>query len=223
MKSLFYLILITFYIAAASQTSYGVYLEYEDSVDGRVIRVDFRDLDDVYSNPKDAQREGGRRIAKMLAKEALSFTEKTTIRTSSRGMFTYTSREKDFFTSSRAHTFIEWIESCAELGKLEFLGVDDDYQVASVTQAFLRLIDHHKSTLEEDFILVEAKDFLAEDKSAWPLERMDSSVSLKTDLIPKFRKVLIRCTGKRVESVKEGICGLFRINESLMKNFVIEE
>lgn len=220
MKGLFYAVLITFCIAI-NPPSYGVYLEYEDSGDRRVIRVDFRNLEDVYSRDSDVHKEGGRRISKMLAKEALSFTDKMTVQTSQRGMFTFTLREKDFFTSPRAHTFIEWIESCAELGKLEFLGVDEEHQVSSVRQAFAQLINQHTSTLEEDFILME--ECIVEGEKGLPLERINSSLSFKSDLPSKFKKVLIRCTGKQAEAIKKEIHTLLHIHHSLMKNFVIEE
>jgi len=198
-----------------------VYLEYEDEGGVRVIRVDFRDLDEVYSRDSEVHKEGSRRISKMLAKEALSFTDKMTIQTSHRGRCTYTSREKDFFASPRAYTFIEWLESCAELEKLEFLGVDEEHQVSSVRQAFAQLINQHTSTLEEDFILVE--ECVVEGEKGLPLERMNASISFKPDLPSKFKKVLIRCTGKQAEAVKKEIRQLLHTHHSLMKNFVIEE
>lgn len=212
----------------SSHPSLGVYLEYEDRESSRVIYVDFRYVEDVYPTDRAAIKEGVRRTSQVLARKALSFTDKETVKTSCKYSSVYTLREKDFFKSKRANEFIEWIKDCESLRKLEFLGIDEDDQVESVVQALLFLAEKRLRLLEdESFILLsdESCPSPPEEETSFPLISKEQVILLSdsSDLWTKFKKVTIACNGKRAEPAKERIRRILTSHyTSIADNFAIE-
>jgi len=181
--------------------SYGVYLNYEDEGKSRTIRVYFgKNYDD---------KENKKRIDEKIIGKGLSFTETETIKEKKKIFFSYTKKEKDFFTSPLATKFINWIDEAQELRSLQFLGVDGDTELVSMEKA-LRLIVSKCAVFSEvddfclvsndpidDFYLIPNDPPIDKGHSLYPIIEPAEKKGAPLDMWAKFKKALIICKGKK--------------------------
>lgn len=197
MKRLFFYTYLFFSVLA--HPAFGVYLEYEDENDtGRKIVVNFQS--------DERNQENVRRIKRVLSGTGLSFTEEKTTKTIKNGIYVYTTREKEFFTPSRAKVFIQWIVKSTELSSLHFLGVDEEHQVISVEQALLLIARKcNLFSLADEFFIMDTSSLPNNSEGIEMKTFSSKNEPLPDDLRKKIKHLSIICEGKKKEEAEKRV------------------
>lgn len=186
-----------------------MYLEYEDERSLiRTIIVNFTKNPDV--------KESIRRQHKLLDKQAIFFAEKETVTKTNSRMTTYTIQEKDFFSSHKALTFLEWIRESEKIQSLRFLEINEEKEVLFVAQ-----------TLEEivggDFYFIPPSEPQLTFKDVEMRDRGSKNEVTSSGPWEKFQHLSIIYTGSKKNEAHEKIKAILNSHYKPVKNSITVE
>lgn len=188
---LFYMISLS-YCALLAQPLWGaVYLEYEDERPHiRMITVDFTKDPDI--------EENSRRHNSLLDNRAIIFAERERVPTPNGGMTTFVTQDKDFFSSDKALTFLEWIEKSEKIQSLRFLEINEEKEVLFVEQTL-------KEIVGGDFYFIPPSKPQLTSKGVEMRDRGSKNEEISSGPLEKFQGLSISCTGSKKAEAHEKI------------------
>ena len=188
---LFYMIGLTYYVLLAQPLWGGMYFEYEDERPHiRTITVDFTKDSDVNENV--------RRQKSLLDNRAMIFAERERVPTQNGRITTFTTQEKNFFSSDKALTFLKWIKESEKIQSLQFLEINEEKEVLFVAQTL-------KEIVGDDFYFIPSSTPDLKLKGVEMSDRRSKNEEISSGPWEKFQGLSISCTGSKQAEAREKI------------------
>lgn len=188
---LFYMISLSYCVLLAQPLWGEVYFEYEYEDEKpllRTITVDFTKDPDI--------KENLRRHNSLLGNRAIIFAEREKVPTPNGRVTTYVTQDKDFFSSDKALTFLEWIEKSEKIQSLRFLEINEEKEVLFVAQIL-------KEIVGGDFYFIPPSKPQLESKGVEMSNRGSNNEEISSGPLEKFQGLSISCTGSKKAKAHE--------------------